>query len=136
MPHKCVHCSKIVNPGSRELLDGCSGCGGKFFFYIRDEWKEKEREKADDIEKEIERIENLNPSEKEKVEADVREILDVTDVEEPVILDVESVRISSPGKFEIDLTALFNKKPIIFKLREGKYIIDLKHSMPVKEKEE
>jgi len=31
-----------------------------------------------------------------------------------------------PGKFELDLVHLFNKKePLIYKLEEGKYIIDI-----------
>ena len=34
MPHQCVHCSKILEVGSKEILEGCESCGGKFFFYI------------------------------------------------------------------------------------------------------
>jgi predicted nucleic acid-binding Zn-ribbon protein len=30
-----------------------------------------------------------------------------------------------PGKFEIDLVDLFRGKPLVFKLEEGKYIIDI-----------
>ena len=41
MPHQCVHCSKILEIGSKEILEGCNSCGGKFFFYIRDEQAEK-----------------------------------------------------------------------------------------------
>lgn len=125
MPHKCVHCSKLIGAGSKELLDGCSSCGGRFFFYIREEWLKKEQRVKEELEKQIDNIEHLNPSEKEKVEQDVREILNLEDEEEPVILDIESVRVVSPGKFEIDLIALLNKKPIVFKLQEGKYMIDL-----------
>ena len=36
------------------------------------------------------------------------------------------MRTVGPGKFEIDVVNLFNKKrPLIYKLEEGKYIIDL-----------
>jgi len=66
---------------------------------------------------------------KQKVEEDVRSILKVEDQEEPVILDIESVRVVSPGKFEIDLVSLLNRKPIVFKLQEGKYIIDIDYGM-------
>jgi len=42
------------------------------------------------------------------------------------VLDIESVRVLKPGKFEIDLVHLFNKKnPLVYKLEEGKYIIDI-----------
>ncbi len=135
MPHKCVHCGKLIGVGSKELLDGCAGCGGRFFFYIREEWLEKERLAKEALDKQIEGIDNLKPSEKDKVESDVRQILNVTDDEEPVILDIESVRVISPGKFEIDLIALLNRKPIVFKLQEGKYMIDIEGSMPFKKED-
>lgn len=67
----------------------------------------------------------FNSVDKKKVEEDVRSILKVEDDEKPVILDVESVRVLGPGKFEIDIVGLMSKKPIVFKLQEGKYIIDL-----------
>jgi predicted nucleic acid-binding Zn-ribbon protein len=48
------------------------------------------------------------------------------DIEQPVILDLETVRVLGPGKFEIDIVNLFRKdRPLIYKLEEGKYIIDL-----------
>ena len=72
----------------------------------------------------------LDTKGKEKVEHDVREIMGVEDDEMPIILDLESVRVIGPGKFEIDLVNLFNKKrPLIYKLEEGKYIIDLASSL-------
>lgn len=50
----------------------------------------------------------------------------ITDTKAPVILDIESVRAIGSGKFEIDLVNLFRKdRPLIYKLEEGKYIIDL-----------
>ena len=50
----------------------------------------------------------------------------ITDEKAPVILDIESVRAIGSGKFEIDIVNLFRKdRPLIYKLEEGKYIIDL-----------
>ena len=50
----------------------------------------------------------------------------ITDTKAPVILDFESVRVIGSGKFEIDVVNLFRKdRPLIYKLEEGKYIIDL-----------
>jgi predicted nucleic acid-binding Zn-ribbon protein len=74
-------------------------------------------------------LQEFNQAEKEKVEADVRQILKVEDDDAPVILDIESVRVVAPGKFEIDLVSLLNRKPIVFKLQEGKYMIDIESSM-------
>lgn len=54
----------------------------------------------------------------------------ITDEETPVILDLESVRILGDGKFEIDLVNVFDKKrPLVYKLEEGKYIIDLSSTL-------
>ena len=50
----------------------------------------------------------------------------ITDTKAPVILDFESIRVIGSGKFEIDVVNLFRKdRPLIYKLEEGKYIIDL-----------
>ena len=63
---------------------------------------------------------------REKIEKDIREMAKMEDETTPVILDIESIRVIGPGKYEIDVVNLFNKdRPIIFKLGEGKYIIDL-----------
>ena len=119
MPHQCVHCSKIIPVGSEEILVGCNDCGGKFFFYIRDEQVPKIKEA-----KEIP-IPEFNTVDKKQVEEDVRSILKIEDESKPVILDLESVRILQPGKFEIDIVSLMNRRPIVFKLQEGKYLIDI-----------
>lgn len=130
MPHQCVHCSKIIDPSSKEILEGCSDCGGKFFFYIRDEQAAKIKESREIPIPEFDQVD------KKKVEEDVRSILNIEDETKPVILDLESVRVLKPGKFEIDLVSLMNRKPIVFKLEEGKYIIDLESSLPAKKGEE
>jgi len=74
-----------------------------------------------------ERIREIDKLDKVRMEKDVREIIGVSEQEEiPVILDLESIRVIGPGKFELDVVNLFNKKrPLIYKLEEGKYIIDL-----------
>ena len=116
MPHQCVRCSRIIPVGSREILDGCAECGGHFFFYIRDEQIENIKNK----------IVEIPEQEKEKVEEDIREIVGIQDEDAPVILDIESIRVTGEGKFELDIAKIFRKGlPLIYKLEEGKYIIDL-----------
>lgn len=119
MPHQCVHCSKILEVGSKEILEGCGDCGGKFFFYIRDEQAERIKKMKE------EPIPEFNTIDKKKVEEDVRSILKVEDEEKPVILDLESVKVLGPGKFELDIVSLMNRKPVVFKVSEGKYLIDI-----------
>jgi predicted nucleic acid-binding Zn-ribbon protein len=102
--------------GSKELLEGCANCKGKFFFYIKQE----------QIERMKNRIIEIPETEKNTIEKDIREMVGITDEETPVILDLESVRVIGDGKFEIDLVNVFNKdRPLVYKLEEGKYIIDL-----------
>ena len=121
--HQCVHCGKMYPAGSKELLEGCSSCGSHFFFYIRDEHLEKIRESAENP------IE-MPSAEKKQVEKEIRDMAGKTDTEAPVILDIESVRVSGPGKFEIDLVNLFKKdRPLVYKMGEGKYIIDLSSTL-------
>jgi len=116
MAHQCVHCGKMYPVGSKELLQGCSKCGGHFFFFIKDEQLAKLKENPVEI-----------PTEDLKqVEKDIREMAGIVEEDTPVILDIESVRVTGSGKFEIDLVHVFNKKrPLIYKIEEGKYIIDL-----------
>jgi len=119
MPHQCVKCSRIIPLGSKELLEGCKNCGGKFFFYIK-------QEQLEQLKQTDRKIIEIPEKEKKSIEEDIREIVGITDEETPVILDLESVRVLGDGKFEIDLVNVFNKKrPLIYKLEEGKYIIDL-----------
>ncbi len=116
MPHQCVHCKRIIEMGSKELLEGCADCGNHFFFYLRDEQIEKVKEDPIEIPQE----------DKKQVEKDIREMAGITEPDSPVILDIESVRVTGAGKFEIDLPNLFKRdRPLIYKLEEGKYIIDL-----------
>jgi predicted nucleic acid-binding Zn-ribbon protein len=118
MPHQCVNCSRIIPAGSREILEGCASCHGRFFFYIKDEQYAKLKENKLEVE--------MPEADKERVEREVREIAGITDMDAPVILDFESVRVTGSGKFEIDIAKVFRKdRPLVYKLEEGKYIIDL-----------
>ena len=114
MPHQCVRCSKIYPTGCKELLTGCN-CGGKFFFFV----KEEQLKKVEEL------MQSLSFEEKTQMEKDIFEIIDQTNSEEPVILDFESIRVTAPGKYEIDLIDLFKGNPLVFRLEEGKYLIDI-----------
>ncbi len=119
MAYKCVHCSKVYNDGSQEVLTGCGQCGRRFFFYVKEEQLQKMTENN-------ETTVELSFEEKRQIEEDVREIMNVEDEEVPVFLDFESVKVLKPGKYVIDLGNLFaTDKPRVYKLEDGKYIIDL-----------
>ena len=114
MPHQCVRCNTFYDELSQELLKGCS-CGGKLFFYIKKESLNKAKQM----------VVNLSDKEKSQIEQDVLDIVGQPSSDEPVILDLESIRVVKPGKYEIDLVHLFKGDPVIYKLDEGKYIIDI-----------
>ena len=79
-------------------------------------------------------MKELQSADVEQIEKDIRELTGLTEKpDEPVFLDLESVRILEPGKFELDIVSLFSKnRPLIYKLGEGKYIIDLASSLGTK----
>ena len=116
MPHRCVRCGALYDDGSSHILNGCS-CGAKLFFFVK-----KEALKASE---EITR--KLSDAEKKQIERDVIDIVgeERAQEEQPIILDFESISVVAPGKFELDLVHLFKKDPLVYKVGEGKYIIDL-----------
>ena len=118
MPHQCVRCNKFYEDGAKEILKACL-CGARLFFYIK---KEKLEESKKITEK-------LTKEEKKEVEKDVLDLVDLDMAKEkPIVLDLESIKIMKPGKYELDLVRMFKGEPLIFKLEEGKYIIDIPES--------
>lgn len=125
MPHQCVRCSKFYPDGSKELLTGCS-CGGRFFFYM----------KKKDINQAKKLTVDLTKDEKKQIEQDVKGIIgDKIEDNQPVILELENIKILKPGKYELDLVDLFKGKPLVYKLEDGKYMIDLVSMFNPDEKE-
>lgn len=114
MPHQCVRCNTIYPDGAEELLKGCK-CGGRFFFFVR----EKHLKEAENI------VTKLTDTEKKQIEKDVLDIAGVSEDNKPVILDLETVRILKPGKYELDVVKLFKGDSLVYKLEDGKYVIDL-----------
>jgi predicted nucleic acid-binding Zn-ribbon protein len=109
----------MYEDGSKEILTGCS-CGGKFFFFM----KEQSVEDAKKI------TSNLSDNEKKQMEMDAMDLVGEKSKQEkegdyPVVLDLESIRVRKPGHFEIDLVDLFNGEPLVYKLSDGKYVIDI-----------
>ena len=102
--------------GAKEILAGCQ-CGARVFFYI----------KKKNIEAGQKMVSNLSVDDKKHIEDDIGEILSIKQEagDKPVVLDIEAIRVLQPGKYELDLVHLFKKDPLIIKLEEGKYMIDL-----------
>jgi len=98
------------------LLEGCDNCGGKFFFFMKED-------------SQIQQInlirESLSNDDIKEMEDDVRKLLSNKEPGRTVILDVETIKTFGPGKFTIDVSALMRGAPVIINVSPGKYYIDL-----------
>ncbi|MBM3233281.1 hypothetical protein FJZ18_03905 [Candidatus Pacearchaeota archaeon] len=131
MAYRCVHCSSTYKDGAQEVLNGCSNCKRKFFFYIKEDKLKlissnmahpsiPGNNSAEDL------VLNLSTGEKKQIEEDIRDITGIKDEEQPVFLDFESIRVLKPGKYLLDLQKLLSKeRPRVYQLEDGKYIVDL-----------
>ena len=133
MPNQCIHCSAIYEDGARETLQGCSKCNSKFFFYMTaDKMLKIQQARGGSINNSRDNanagtpLAELTAEDKKSMEQDVREIVGIKEVDAPIVLDFESVIVTSPGKYLLDVPNLFNKnRPLVYRLEDGKYVIDL-----------
>ncbi|MSS74057.1 hypothetical protein EXS72_00250 [Candidatus Pacearchaeota archaeon] len=134
MPNQCIHCSVLYEDGARETLQGCSKCGGKFFFYVTaDKMLKIQQARGVSPNSVVAPLMELTHEDKRNIEQDVREIVGLKEIDSPIILDFESVVITAPGKYVLDVPNLFNKnRPLVYKLEEGKYVIDLSSAIKSK----
>lgn len=141
MPNQCISCSEIYPDGAKETLEGCSKCKSRFFFFLSEEKykkiksaKESEvQQKTSQTDQPIDFLAELTSEDKKNIEDDVREITGIEEIDAPVILDLETVKVTSPGKYLLDIPNLFSKeRPLVYKLEDGKYVIDLAASITKK----
>jgi len=117
MPHKCTKCGREYKDGSTEILRGCESCGNKKFLYVKqaelnkDVLEEKSIDEiADETQQEI--LEVVEPKKKKK--------------EVEMYDRVETIRIVSPGSYELNLEKMAQSDERIVSVgKEGSYIIDL-----------
>jgi len=116
MPHKCTKCGREYKDGSTEILKGCASCGGKKFLYVKDTEINNdvlEEKSIEDIARETreEILQVVEPKTKQEVEMFDR---------------VETIRIVSPGTYELNLEKMAQGDERIVSVgKEGNYIIDL-----------
>ncbi|GFO97103.1 hypothetical protein ig2599ANME_1303 [groundwater metagenome] len=131
MPHKCTRCENIFRDGAAIILNGCPKCGWNKFLYVRDETTrpavpaEKVGETsispaASAFIREVDELLGNKPVHPEpkgfEVEKKKEEIGD----------RVESVRILSPGSYELNLDSIMKRDEIVMALKEdGTYIVHL-----------
>ncbi len=99
--HKCLKCGTKYERISDEMLRGCPKCGGKLYLYVREGAYRTAAELVDRLQVEEQR----EPLGEERI---------------------ESLRILSPGVYELNLDALMERKELILKLqKDGTYIVPL-----------
>ncbi|KUG19711.1 MAG: Zn-ribbon domain-containing protein [Methanomicrobiaceae archaeon] len=124
MPHKCTQCGRDFEDGSATILKGCPSCGGKKFLYIR------EAQRHDDVleEKSIEAI-------ADETKQEILEVKPAPAKEVEVYDRIESIRIVSPGSYELNIEKLAQSDEVVIRLgKEDKYMVDIL-SMAKKKKE-
>jgi uncharacterized protein len=118
MPHKCTKCGREYRDGSTEILKGCASCGNKKFLYVKEEQLNKDvleeksiGEIAEESKEEV--LEVVEPKAKTKKEIEMYD-------------RVETIRIVSPGTYELNLEKMAQSDERIVSVgKEGSYIIDL-----------
>lgn len=133
MPHKCTRCESIFKDGAAIILNGCPKCGWNKFLYVRGDGTEPQVEKAS-INKEsippeasrfIKEVDELLGDKVPPKKPESKKAKDDTKPEE-IGERVESVRILSPGSYELNLESLFEREEIVMALKEdGSYIVHL-----------
>lgn len=118
MPHICTRCSNIFQAGE-DILKGCPACGWKKFMFVR-----KMPQELDVSGLSQERIitsamgVRIPPRISEKESK-------ASELSPDIGKALESIKITAPGTYELNLPSLFERDELIMAVKEGTYFIDL-----------
>lgn len=119
MPHKCTRCGQTFKDGASEILSGCPICGWNKFLYVTD------------TSEDMPEPESVTPEDAEVT--DLNELINKVEIEKksktPSVPDphrVESIKILSPGSYELNIESLLDRPGIVMALKEdGTYMVHL-----------
>lgn len=119
MPHKCARCDKVYANTATELIKGC-GCGSRVFLFMKgaDEEFNDQRLVAEDLDWIEKRLGAGATRGKDKT----------------LHLDVENLLRIEKGKYRLNIASLMKGDPLVVKVRDGVYYIDIPYSMKKKGK--
>ncbi|HEY6586431.1 MAG TPA: Zn-ribbon domain-containing protein [Candidatus Methanoperedens sp.] len=133
MPHKCTRCESIFKDGAAIILNGCPKCGWNKFLYVRDESpvpiaKIETAANTGQISPEasnfIREVDEILGIKEEKTE--LKNEPKAENAQKEIGDRIESIRILSPGQYELNLESLLERKEIVMALKEdGTYIVNL-----------
>jgi predicted nucleic acid-binding Zn-ribbon protein len=148
MPHVCTRCNNIFESGE-DILKGCPACGWKKFMFVR-----KMSQGSDASGRSSERIitramgVRVPPRRSEKESTAMEKTMPLARDHEPSLplstlpsinsdatpeselskgdaRALESIKITAPGTYELNLPSLFEREELIMAVKEGTYFIDL-----------
>jgi len=121
MPHKCARCGSIYDDNSPELMDGCS-CGARVFLYLRETPGRSEEEAVQELKTKEIKDEDLKRLDREFGR-------ELEDSGRTMHLDLENLHEIEKGRYQIDISSLMRGDPLIMKVGEGVYYIDVIDAM-------
>lgn len=152
MPHVCTRCNNIFESGE-DILKGCPACGWKKFMFVR-KMSQGSDASGRSSERIITRAMGVRvpPRRSEKESTAIEKTMPLARDPEPALplstlpstppstnLEVtpeselskgegralESIKITAPGTYELNLPSLFEREELIMAVKEGTYFIDL-----------
>lgn len=105
-------CGTVYEEGSDAILDGCE-CGNRLFFYFR--------KISDEEASKLKSEQNLEEVESLKTVIGIRDGEPMIDKGD----DIWNIKVKGDGVFEIDISSLMMKEPVIVAGDEGRYLVSL-----------
>lgn len=122
MPHKCVKCGREYPDTSQEILRGCGWCGSRKFLYVKTGRQHRTQPEEKPVPK----------TREEEIE---KEVLEAEREPTDFFSRVESIRIISPGTYELNIQKLAQSdERVVGYGKEGSYGVDLLSMMKSKRK--
>jgi len=134
MPHKCTRCENIFKDGAAIILNGCPKCGWNKFLYVRDETPAAvsntgattSGQISPEASKFIKEVDEMLGIKDEPAKSESKTEPKAETTPKEIGNRVESIRIVSPGQYELNLESLLERKEIVMALKEdGTYIVHL-----------
>ena len=148
MPHICTRCSNTFESGE-DILKGCPACGWKKFMFVRKMQQEPDlsahsqeriitramgvrvpprrlETESIAIEKTISSARDPDPSPQISALPQAKvEPSSESELSPGSEKALESIKITAPGTYELNLPSLFERDELIMAVKEGTYFIDL-----------
>jgi uncharacterized protein len=135
MPHICTRCSNVFDLGE-DILKGCPNCGWKKFMFVKDKplddkaqllQQEQIITQAMGVRIPPRRSENESMAKNQVMPALQKSALAKKRLDDgkPEGRALESIKITGPGTYELNLPSLFERDELIMAVKEGTYFIDL-----------